>query len=47
MTPQLVQQIVQAREQVEGFVSAEDLSAAAGLPPHLTDEIAAYAVFLS
>jgi hypothetical protein len=47
MTPQRVDQIVRAREQVGPFVSAEDLSAAAGLPPQLTDEIAEYAVFLA
>jgi hypothetical protein len=47
MTPQLVDKIVSARDQVDGFVSPEDLSAAAGLPPHLTNELAEYAVFLT
>lgn len=46
LTPQLVDQIVRIREQVTSFISAEDLSAAAGLPAYLTDDIAEYAIFL-
>jgi hypothetical protein len=47
LTPQLVDQIVQAREQVGAFISPEDVSAAAALPAHLTDDIAQYAIFLT
>ncbi|MEW9530393.1 helix-hairpin-helix domain-containing protein [Microbispora sp. NPDC049125] len=46
MTPQLVGQILRARETVGCFVSAEDVSAAASLPPHLTSELAEYTVYL-
>lgn len=47
LTAQLVDQIVRVREHVTAFISAEDLSAATGLPPHLTDDIAEYAIFLT
>jgi hypothetical protein len=47
LTPVLVDRIVRTREQVGGFVSAEELSATAGLPPQLTPQIAEYAVFLA
>lgn len=46
MTPALAAHVVQVRDQVGGFVSAEDVSAAASLPPHLTADLAEYSVFL-
>ncbi|GLW23512.1 ComEA family DNA-binding protein [Microbispora triticiradicis] len=47
MTLALADQVVRVREQVGGFVSAEDVSAAASLPPHLTADLAEYGIFLS
>ncbi|MEU6424870.1 helix-hairpin-helix domain-containing protein [Microbispora sp. NPDC046973] len=46
LTPALAEQIVRVRDQVGGFVSAEDVSAAASLPPHLTSDLAEYGIFL-
>ncbi|WP_433499366.1 ComEA family DNA-binding protein [Sphaerimonospora sp. CA-214678] len=46
MTPALAEQVVKARETVGAFVSAEDLSAAASLPPNLTSELAEYTIYL-
>ncbi|WP_432929106.1 ComEA family DNA-binding protein [Microbispora sp. CA-135349] len=46
LTPALADQIVRVRDQVGGFVSAEDVSAAASLPPHLTADLAEYGIFL-
>ncbi|WP_160330397.1 ComEA family DNA-binding protein [Sphaerimonospora mesophila] len=46
MTPALAEQVVKARETVGSFVSAEDLSAAASLPPNLTSELAEYTIYL-
>lgn len=46
LTPALAEQIVRVRDQVGGFVSAEDVSAAASLPPDLTADIAEYGIFL-
>ncbi|OPG13600.1 hypothetical protein B1L11_07770 [Microbispora sp. GKU 823] len=46
LTPALAEQIVRVRDQVGGFVSAEDVSAAASLPPHLTADLAEYGIFL-
>lgn len=46
MTHALAQQVVRVRETVGGFVSVEDLSAAASLPPNLTPELAEYTIFL-
>lgn len=46
LTPALAEQIVRVRDEVGGFVSAEDLSAAASLPPHLTADLAEYGLFL-
>jgi hypothetical protein len=46
ITPDLVARIVEAREQVGTFVSAEELSATAGLPPRLTPALAEYGIYL-
>jgi hypothetical protein len=46
MTPQLVNRIVEVRDKVSGFSSAEELSALAQLPPNLTDPLNEYAIFL-
>ncbi|MEU8275484.1 ComEA family DNA-binding protein [Microbispora bryophytorum] len=46
LTSALAEQIVRVRDQVGGFVSAEDVSAAASLPPNLTSDLAEYGVFL-
>ncbi len=46
LTPALAEQIVRVRDQVGGFVSAEDVSAAASLPPNLTADLAEYGIFL-
>ncbi|TQS27804.1 helix-hairpin-helix domain-containing protein [Microbispora sp. KK1-11] len=46
LTSALAEQIVRVRDQVGGFVSAEDVSAAASLPPHLTSDLAEYGIFL-
>ena len=46
MTPDLVDRIVRTREQVGGFVSAEELSALAQLPPDLTEPLEEFAIFL-
>ncbi|MFC0864131.1 ComEA family DNA-binding protein [Sphaerimonospora cavernae] len=46
MTPALAEQVVKVRETVDSFVSAEDLSAAASLPPNLTPELAEYTIYL-
>ncbi|HEX6468170.1 MAG TPA: helix-hairpin-helix domain-containing protein [Streptosporangiaceae bacterium] len=47
MTPALVDQIVRARAETGAFISVEELSVAAELPPALTDQIGEYAIFLS
>ncbi|ETK34275.1 ComEA family DNA-binding protein [Microbispora sp. ATCC PTA-5024] len=47
MTLPLARQVVAARDSVGGFVSAEDVAAAASLPPHLTPELAEYTIYLS
>ncbi|WP_311922217.1 helix-hairpin-helix domain-containing protein [Microbispora sp. H10836] len=46
LTPALAEQIVRVRDQVGGFVSAEDVSAAASLPPNLTADLAEYGIYL-
>jgi hypothetical protein len=46
MTPGLVDRIVQVRDQCGGFVSVEELSALAQLPPALTEQLDEYAIFL-
>lgn len=46
ITPELAANIVTARDQTDGFVSAEELSALAGLPPQLTSDLAEYVIFL-
>ncbi|MGW5261815.1 ComEA family DNA-binding protein [Microbispora sp. NPDC004025] len=46
LTPALADQIVRVRDQVGGFVSAEDVSAAASLPPNLTADLAEYGIYL-
>jgi DNA uptake protein ComE-like DNA-binding protein len=45
MTPELVNRIVEVRDKVSGFSSAEELSALAQLPPNLTDPLNEYAIF--
>jgi hypothetical protein len=46
VTPELADRIEQVRAEAGGFVSAEELSALAGLPPELTSELAEYGLFL-
>ncbi|QXJ25197.1 helix-hairpin-helix domain-containing protein [Actinomadura graeca] len=46
ITPELAAQIERVRAETGGFVSAEELSAVAGLPPALTADVADYAVFI-
>ncbi len=46
ITPETAQRIVDTRESVGFFRSAEDLGVTLDLPPQLTDEIQEYAVFL-
>ena len=47
MTPELAQKIVEARETVGSFVSAEEVSATVGLPPQITSDLAEYTIYLS
>jgi hypothetical protein len=46
MTPQLAERVVQARVDVGGFVSAEDVSIALDLPPQLTAELVEMTIYL-
>lgn len=46
MTPELVDRILVAREECGGFGSVEELSALAELPPHLTETLGEYTLFL-
>lgn len=46
ITLELAARIERIRGETGGFVSAEEMSALAGLPPDLTAELAEYAVFL-
>ena len=46
ITPELAGKIERVREEAGGFMSAEELSAVAGLPPSLTSDLADYAVFI-
>ncbi|WP_433325790.1 ComEA family DNA-binding protein [Spirillospora sp. CA-294931] len=46
ITRPLAEKIERVREEAGGFVSAEELSALAGLPPALTSDVADYAVFI-
>ncbi|MBC6463456.1 ComEA family DNA-binding protein [Actinomadura sp. HBU206391] len=46
VTPALAARIERIRAEAGGFVSAEELSALAGLPPDLTSELAEYGLFL-
>lgn len=46
ITPELARKIVEVRETVGGFISAEELSATVGLPPHLTSDLAEYTIYL-
>ncbi|TDB86357.1 helix-hairpin-helix domain-containing protein [Actinomadura sp. KC216] len=46
VTPELAARIERVRAETGGFVSAEELSAVAGLPPDLTGDLADYAVFI-
>ncbi|MEU6035230.1 helix-hairpin-helix domain-containing protein [Actinomadura sp. NPDC047616] len=46
VTPQLAARIVEVRDETGGFMSAEELSALAGLPPALTADMADHAVFI-
>ncbi|MEV5412331.1 helix-hairpin-helix domain-containing protein [Thermopolyspora sp. NPDC052614] len=47
MTRELAQKIVDVRETVEAFISAEELSATVGLPPQLTADLAEYTIYLN
>jgi hypothetical protein len=47
MTPDHAERIVRLREDVRAFTSAEEVSAMAGLPPHLTPTLAEHTVYLS
>ncbi|GAA2577362.1 helix-hairpin-helix domain-containing protein [Actinomadura fulvescens] len=46
ITPELAVRIERVRAETGGFMSAEELSAVAGLPPSLTADVADYAVFI-
>ncbi|WP_412516988.1 helix-hairpin-helix domain-containing protein [Actinomadura madurae] len=46
ITPDLAAKIERVRAETGGFMSAEELSAVAGLPPSLTGDVADYAVFI-
>ncbi|MUN40272.1 ComEA family DNA-binding protein [Actinomadura litoris] len=46
VTTELAERIERVRTETGGFVSAEELSAVAGLPPDLTADLADYAVFI-
>ncbi|MFI0482166.1 ComEA family DNA-binding protein [Actinomadura sp. 9N215] len=46
ITPELAGRIDRVRAETGGFVSAEELSAVAGLPPDLTGDLSDYAVFI-
>jgi hypothetical protein len=46
MTPELVNRIVETRDQLSGFSSVEELSSLAQLPPSLTGALNEYAIFL-
>jgi DNA uptake protein ComE-like DNA-binding protein len=46
ITAELAERIERVRAETGGFVSAEELSAVAGLPPSLTGDLADYAVFI-
>jgi DNA uptake protein ComE-like DNA-binding protein len=46
ITPELADRIERVRAETGGFMSAEELSAVAGLPPSLTGDVADYAVFI-
>ncbi|MFA1539134.1 ComEA family DNA-binding protein [Actinomadura monticuli] len=46
VTPELAAKIERVRGEAGGFMSAEELSAVAGLPPSLTGDLADYAVFI-
>jgi len=46
ITPELAVKIQRVRAETGGFMSAEEMSAVAGLPPALTSDVADYAVFL-
>ncbi|WP_235958717.1 ComEA family DNA-binding protein [Actinomadura macrotermitis] len=46
VTRELAGRIERVREEAGGFMSAEELSALAGLPPAITGDVADYAVFI-
>ncbi|NDU72177.1 helix-hairpin-helix domain-containing protein [Actinomadura sp. DSM 109109] len=46
VTAEMAETIERVRAQTGGFMSAEELSAVAGLPPSLTGDLADYAVFI-
>jgi len=46
ITPDLADHIVQIRDKVFSFSSAEEMSVVCDLPPHLTPELIEYAIFL-
>ncbi|RAY15470.1 hypothetical protein DPM19_10960 [Actinomadura craniellae] len=47
LTPELVERVVRAREECGGFVSVEELSVLAELPPRLTPRLAEQTIYLS
>jgi hypothetical protein len=46
MTPDLVYRVAHVRQQCGGFISVEEMSALAELPPALTPQLGEYAIFL-
>ncbi|WP_245679650.1 ComEA family DNA-binding protein [Actinomadura hibisca] len=46
VTQELAERIERVRSDTGGFMSAEELSAVAGLPPEITSDVADYAVFI-
>ncbi|QFG25755.1 helix-hairpin-helix domain-containing protein [Actinomadura sp. WMMB 499] len=46
ITPELAEKIERVRAETGGFMSAEELSAVAGLPPDLTGDLVDHAVFI-
>lgn len=47
MTLELAQKVVDMRDDVGAFVSAEEVSATVGLPPQITADLAEYTIYLS
>lgn len=47
ITPEMAERIVRLREDLQTFTSAEEVSAMADLPPHLTPTLAEHTVYLN